>query len=458
MRSAEELDYDQIAAIDYLYNADQCMLIAETGAGKSVIALSAMMALKSAALNTRFLVVAPLKVCASTWANEAGEWSDLAHLRVGIAAGDPVTRQRIFKNIEDYDIVVVNFEQMEWMSKNNHFKHFDGLVVDEGSKFKAGAKYFKLLRKHLKNFTWRVLMTGTLISESYVDLFYQAYVIGDGIIFGRNKQKWLDKYFYSTDYHRRKWDVRPDMIEKLVARIKPYLHVMPAYKSDTLPPLMIVPQFIDMPDNAWKAYKSMAGKLSYEGIEAANLAVKMGKLQQICGGWLYSEDEVLELHTLKMGYLDKIVKSDTTGKLLLVYSYDVELERIQEAYPGAVVMPSKAADVDLTVKAWNSGLIDILVVNPRNSGHGLNLQNGGFSIVWMSPVWSLDQFDQLNSRLWRRGQTNPVTVYLLLMKDTIESDVIIPRLEMKAELLPNFLTHVQTVCADADEDRQAYPH
>jgi hypothetical protein len=460
MNSSELLSDDQLEAIEFLYQNDQNYLIAKMGAGKSVIALSAIVGLLAAELNTRFLIFAPKKVCASVWAHEHKEWEDLSHLRVGVITENEIERQRIFSNIEDYDVICCNYEMMPWMTAGDRLKCFDGLLIDEGSKIGAGGRYFKLLRRFLKQFKWRTVMTGTPVSENHVKLFYQMFAVGDGMIFGRNKQTWLDKFFYATDYNRRKWELRPDKADEFIKRIAPYTHVVPDY-SHVLPPLGIQPIFIDLPKRARESYVSMARKMKAEGVEAISIAVKMTKLQQICSGALYSEKEVIDLHTEKMKWVKKITQDESRNHLI-IYQYDFEAERLQEAYPDLVIMPSASAAVDETVAAWNHDEIRLLAIHSRSAGHGLNLQEGGHSVIWMSPVWSNDAFEQVNARLHRRGQKFPVTVCLLLMKDTIEDLVIVPRLESKQEIMPAFLAHLESIEAGEREEparpRKAYPH
>jgi len=215
-----------------------------------------------------------------------------------------------------------------------------------------------------------------------------------------------------------------------------------------------------MPERAREAYTSMAKKMKAEGVEAVSVGVKMNKLQQISAGFLYSDDEVIELHDEKMHWVEKLTRSE--GNHLIIYQYDVEAERLQEAFPDLVIMPSGSADVAETVAAWNHDEIKRLAIHSRSAGHGLNLAQGGHSIIWMSPVWSNDAFSQCNARLHRRGQTHPVTAVLLLMEDTIESDVVVPRLESKAEIMPAFLAHLDKIAAGEREGvervRKAYPH
>ena len=55
--------------------------------------------------------------------------------------------------------------------------------------------------------------------------------------------------------------------------------------------------------------------------------------------------------------------------------------------------------------------------------HGLNMQTGGHIIVWYGMPWSLEQYTQLNGRLIRPGQKNPVRIYFINAVDTVDDRV-----------------------------------
>jgi SNF2 family DNA or RNA helicase len=94
--------------------------------------------------------------------------------------------------------------------------------------------------------------------------------------------------------------------------------------------------------------------------------------------------------------------------------------------PGAVRFDSAKSDraqLEL-VERWNSGLIPLLISDPRSIGHGLNLQAGGRIIVWYSQTWSRENYDQFNARLARRGQELVPVVYRITCPGTIDDAVL----------------------------------
>ena len=73
---------------------------------------------------------------------------------------------------------------------------------------------------------------------------------------------------------------------------------------------------------------------------------------------------------------------------------------------------------------WNAGRIAVAVTQPASTGHGLNLQHGGSTIVWFGLNWSLELYEQANARLWRQGQKETVVVHHLVVKGTMDEQVM----------------------------------
>lgn len=57
----------QDEAADFLYERDRAMILAPVGAGKTAITLTAMQAMIKDGYASRFLVLAPKRVCTDVW-------------------------------------------------------------------------------------------------------------------------------------------------------------------------------------------------------------------------------------------------------------------------------------------------------------------------------------------------------------------------------------------------------
>jgi SNF2 family DNA or RNA helicase len=78
-----------------------------------------------------------------------------------------------------------------------------------------------------------------------------------------------------------------------------------------------------------------------------------------------------------------------------------------------------------TISDWNAGKLDVGLIHPASAGHGLNLQDGGSTIIWYGPIWSLELYQQTNARLWRQGQkSGTVVVMHIVADDTIDGKVL----------------------------------
>lgn len=73
-----------------------------------------------------------------------------------------------------------------------------------------------------------------------------------------------------------------------------------------------------------------------------------------------------------------------------------------------------------------------LILNPKAAGAGLNI-TAATVVVHFTPVWNPALEAQASARAHRRGQTEPVTVYRLFYKDTVE-EVMIERSAWKSDL------------------------
>ena len=199
-----------------------------------------------------------------------------------------------------------------------------------------------------------------------------------------------------------------------------------------LPPTTYVTQSIELPAKVRKQYKELKENLvtqlreSGEEITAKNAAVVSGKLAQITAGFLYQEEGFdapsgaqrpwEALHTLKLDRLAEIIEENNGSPVLVFFRFKAELEALRERF-GEDVHTVKDEDF---VGAWNRGDIPILAAHPDSIGHGLNLQKGGHTAVWLSLPWSSEAYLQSNKRLARSGQENPVVIHHIMAEDSVD--------------------------------------
>ena len=105
--------------------------------------------------------------------------------------------------------------------------------------------------------------------------------------------------------------------------------------------------------------------------------------------------------------------------LLVFYQYQHERDRILAEVKGA--RQYKTSD---DLRAWNRGEIDVMVCHPASTAYGLNLQYGGHRMLWYSPTWNLELYEQAVARLHRQGQKHEVECVRLVCQGTVDDAVI----------------------------------
>jgi hypothetical protein len=403
----------QRAAADFLYYHDRAMVLAPVGAGKTATALDAIYSLIQDT-GYRVLVLAPLRVAQHVWHAEAEKWAPELHVEV--ACGSP--KERIEALRSRAEVVVTNYDSIEWLVQQPEIETFRAVVFDELTRLKnPSGKRFKALEKAIKHIEVRWGLTGSFTSNGLEDVFGQCKIV-DQKMLGRSKGAFLQLYFHCVNQEFNQWSARHGALEHVMGRIRPWTYLLEAgVYTDTLPPLhtVEVPCQMDMTD-----YRKMQKEfvLEFEGqtISAVTAAAAGQKLQQLAAGFVYDEErEAHWTHTVKLDRLAELLEENQRAPTIVFYQFQAEYDALRQRYPHAGTVD----DIDL----WNRGDLEVLLLHPAAAGHGLNLQHGGHHVVFLSLPWSLELYEQAIGRLHRSGQQHPVWCYVMLMEGTVDEKV-----------------------------------
>lgn len=425
MLSRDNLHPYQRRAIDFICQERRCMLALEMGLGKSVSTLTAISDMLGAMVASKVLVIAPLRVANSVWAQETRTWGHLNHLRVSVCTGSEKARRAALS--VDADVYVINRENVFWLAQNYGKRwSFDTVVIDESSSFKnASSQRFKALRKMLPYIERMVLLTGTPSPNGLLDLWSQMYLIDYGERLGRTMTGYKQRFF-EQDFMGYRFTPRAGSADRIQDLISDKVIHMSAEDYLDLPDRIDIEQGIEMPPKALREYKdferTMLAELDDEVVEATTAAVLANKLLQWSNGAMYTDQNGnwAETHKAKLDALAEVVEDNEGENILVAYNYKSDLERLKARFPEARVLDKKQETID----AWNRGAIKMLLAHPASAGHGLNLQRGGALCVWFGLNWSLEYYQQFNARLHRQGQTRPVRIVHIVCKDTIDERVL----------------------------------
>ncbi len=286
MPSREDLHAYQERAISFIKEKKRCMLLLEMGLGKSVSTLTAISDLIDSFMVSKVLVIAPLRVASSVWAQECAKWQHLKHLKVIVCLGSE--RQRLAALNRTADVYTINRENIPWLVKHYGEKWpFDMVVIDESSSFKSSSSLrFKALRKVMPLTNYAVELTGTPAPNGLMDLWAQVYLVDFGASLGRTMHGFRQRYFES-DYMGYKFTPRAGAQEQIHNAIAPIALSMRAEDYLELPQRIDLVEGIDLPKFAQELYKDFERELlaqlpTGEEIEAMNAAVLANKLLQMC--------------------------------------------------------------------------------------------------------------------------------------------------------------------------------
>lgn len=411
-------------------------LFLDMGLGKTAIALHAVARLMyDMGLVRRVLVIAPKAVAASVWKQELSKWQGLAVLRCSVVLGTEA--QRLGALAKEADVYVINRENTQWLVEQCWKDWpFDMVILDESSSFKNHrAKRFRALKLVRSKISRVVELTGTPNPRSLMDLWAQVYLLDKGERLGRTITAYRDHWFTPGKRNATtifSYDPVPGAAEEIYQRISDICVSMKAADYLELPELVYNTIPVELDAAAAKAYKRLERdallQVDEETVMATSAAVLSNKLLQLCNGACYTDEgEVAEIHDCKIRALCETIEQLNGQHALVCYNFRHDKERIlrglqtdPELRGLRVRVYAGAADAD----AWNSGDVDVLLIQPASCGYGLNLQRGGHHIIWFGLTWSLELYQQTNKRLHRQGQQMPVIVHHLAVVGGLDEDVM----------------------------------
>ena len=404
----EPHNYQQFATDFILEHPISCLML-DMGLGKTVITLTALWQLALDSFDvSRILVIAPKRVAEDTWPKELSKWEHLSGLDATLVMGTQAEREAALR--QQTFLYIINRENVSWLVAN-HPWDFDMVVIDELSSFKSNqAQRFKAMKKVRPLVSRIVGLTGTPAPNSLLDLWPEMYLMDMGQRLGRFIGGFRNRFFTPDKRNREiiySYKPREGAEEAIYSLISDICISMKAVDYLDMPELIMNRVEVSMDSRERKIYddfqRDMVVSLQGEELDAVNAAALSGKLTQMANGAVYGENrKVLHIHDRKLDALEDLMEAANGKPLLVAYWYEHDLQRIKARFKNA-----RCIDTTQDIDDWNAGKIPLALIHPASAGHGLNLQDGGCTIVWFGLTWSLELYQQLNARLWDRGRNTP---------------------------------------------------
>ena len=321
------------------------------------------------------------------------------------------------------------------------------MVIDESTTIKnRTAKRTKNVIKLGKGVRYKRILTGTPVTKSPLDLWSQfAFLDEDLLGF---------KSFYSFRARYCVMDSRPVggnrkiefplyyiNLEQLEDKILPYTHRVLKKDCLDLPPQIWQRRNVFLSNeqrNAYEILKEHARVVIQDKQSSIhNKLTEIAKLQQVCSGFLYSDDgKLVELSNAKLDELLNVIE-EIEGKIIIWATFRYSIQKIEETlqkkYGEKSVVSlygdtKKRADV---VDNFNSSRgARFLVSNPSVGGYGLTLNASSYQIFFNNS-YNLEERLQAEARNHRSGQTADKVTYIDLVAIKTIDEFIIKALKKK---------------------------
>lgn len=419
-------------AIDFIIKNPISAVFLDMSMGKTAITLMAIQYLMYEAFEVnKVLVICPLRVTL-TWRDEIAKWSQLNGLTYSIVKGTAVQRKKALQT--DADIYIINRENVPWLINTSGMPFdFDMVVIDELSSFKnhqtARHKSFMKVRPKVKRI---VGLTGTPASGGLMDLFAEFKLLDMGERLGRFIGQYRLNYFKPDRVNGPivySYKLLPGAEERIYDKISDITISMKAVDYLDMPELITTEYPVYLDEDEMEKYEELKKDLILSTPEhevtAANAASLSNKLSQMANGAIYTDDkDIIRFHDRKLDALEDIIESANGKPLLVAYWYKHDYTRIVERLEKIGIDYMKI-DTDESIRKWNNKEIPVALIHPASAAHGLNLQQGGNTMVWVGITWSLELYQQACCRLYRQGQTEgTVSIIHLISKGTIDEKIM----------------------------------
>lgn len=442
-------EYQQ-PVIDHILDVSRDAVWAGMGMGKTVSALTTLDILEITEPGPA-LVLAPRRVAASTWPDEATKWAHLRNVEVSAVVGTPEERRAALKR--PATIYTTNYDNLPWLVEHFGDKWpFRKVVADESTKLKSfrlrqgGVRAQSLARVAHCKVDRFIELTGTPSPNGLQDLWGQTWFLDKGVRLGRSfeafKARWFQSIQVGNDRHAVRLEPLPFAQEQIEDRMRDICLSLNARDYfDISEPIVNVIR-VELPAKARRIYTDMEREmfLALEcgaEVEAFNAASKTIKCLQLANGAIYTDDTCsafADIHDAKLQALDDVIEEAAGMPVLVAYHFKSDLARLQRAFP-----KGRALDKDpQTIRDWNAGKIPVLFAHPASAGHGLNLQDGGNILAFFGHWWDLEQYQQIIERIGptrqaQAGHDRPVFVYHIVAADTMD-ELVMARRESKREV------------------------
>lgn len=425
-------------------------LYMEQGTGKTLTTIAVAGTMFLDGVINKMLVVAPSSVV-PVWPNEFESFADFPH-QCRVLEGTGAKRTELLNTWKPdpsvLQVAVINYEST-WRIGDALLKWKPDLVVlDESQRIKSpGAKQSKFAHKLGRVTPYRLILTGTPVSQGPLDFFSQL-KFADPSILGSSYFALKSRYAIMGGYKDHQiigYKNLPELTKKVHSI---GFRVTKAEALD-LPDEVDQIRYCSLEGKAKRMYQqlvktSVAEISDSKMIVTQNVLTKLLRLSQFSGGF-YAEagEKPIQVSNAKLNLLEEVLEDLGDQKVVIFARFLAEIQAIKgllesrgtryQFIDGSVPLSERGAVVEEFQKDPDC---KVFIAQIQTAGLGVTLHAANVAIFY-SLDYSYANLDQAKARLHRIGQKNTVTYLYLITKGTVDEKIfkILSKKEDVAKLI-----------------------
>lgn len=322
-------------------------------------------------------------------------------------------------------------------------------VVDESSYIKGHASLRSMrIAEICKRARYRLLLTGTPISQGVEDLYAQMRFLSPDILgyssfysFARNHLEYSEKFPGMI--------VRSHGVDNLADKIAPYIYqVTKADCSIDLPEKLYDQVFCNLTEQQRDAYYQAKSEILLEAEELTSYTIfrLFTALQQIVSGFWNREGQLIEFPQARIAQLERVVDAIPGDEKIIVWcKFIYSIQKIAAQFPGCALYYGDLSESERAeqLEKFRSKDCRILIATQATGGHGLTLNEARYHVFYENE-FKYSHRIQAEDRSHRIGQDRQVT-YIDIVSDSGIDRRIQDALKRKEDVVKKFRREVSNV-------------
>lgn len=406
------------------------------GTGKTITSIAITGALYQAGKIKKALIVAPLSIL-GVWEAEFSKFADFPY-ELSILQGKIDRKADTLRHMhgDALQVAVVNYESAWRMEHDILTWNPDLIIADEGHKIKThNTSASKSMHKLGAHAQYRLLLTGTLVTNKALDVFSQ-YKFLNPSIFGTSFYTFRGRYFNMTGYGKYTPVLRKSMEPELLRRMHSIAFRVTKAECLDLPETTDIVHYVDLGNPAVKVYKDIVrdsyAELEKGEVTVTNVLTKLMRLSQLTGGFIRADEssKSVQISAAKLDALEDIIESVQAegGKIVVIARFIAEITTISAMLDkrgfGYSLITGEVKDRSTEVdKFQNDPEVTVFIGQIQTAAMGITL-TAASTMVFYSLDYSMSNYEQARARIHRVGQKNACTYIHLIAKSTIDEKVL----------------------------------